>query len=726
MEMKQIAKTEGGYFGFHAQNVCQNEPALTDYKSKLRQKAETQIKAGEFGKADVAVQFNCNGNKVGIANFGMSTMLIENDVGVIVVRFSIFGSAVAEIRDFIKMGFYCLKDVLRNKDIHISNRGQAVLFSLEAFQGRYSSKIEDLCDMSMMGYSSVTVGVKKETASGYEIVKVNPKKALAAVDALARINMYYAPLEDVLAACLDMCAIGRMAGESTIDARKKPTQLVIVGIPGLERLQQIKLLSRQDLEIKIQWSEKIIGADFAPDRTSYRRKVVNMLGKYKIVPQDGDIKLSPEKGVHHFHGESWISKRKDEETQEVIKDIYVCDSLQRLRMQGVVRFMEWAKGISIMKDGDEIQKLTLLNNGEEVRRIEEVAVALDKGTGLVNAIRSIGREYQSATTAAAERERLIEVGANAMKLAPATKMAELAKIKANKKTVLDALTNKARVTFDAAEKILGKTISPEDRVRVIWAVVLENATNKATKKIEWHALGTLAQNLLNEEYLLWVLDAFKDDPRVQKCTWDKVHPVGIAKKMPLCALEMLNGKTVKLTNGEALFKGEPFLRGDDDLDGMFKLVVENKDGEVIVWATRDIKDLIVVPKGDPTKTIVKLRQVNGGDTTDNNNTVKAAMAADAVFLFKADINTPDNVIATMNNGVIKGIGKYNVPSSQAAKKPLCADIGSAYCGVMGTATYVEVIEYFDYQSGKPNNSGFIVLEHLRAATSTYKTAMQQQ
>lgn len=720
--MKQIEKAKGGYFGFHTQNVRQNESALTDYKSELRDKAEEQIKAGNFGKADVPVQFNCGGNKVGIANFGMSTMLIENDVGVIVVRFSIFGSAVAEIRDFIKMGFYCLEDVHAHSDIHISNRGKAVLFALETFQGRYSSKIEDLCDMSLMKYVSVTAGVEKE--SGYDIVRIDPKKALAAVEAVASINIYDTPLEDVLAACLDMCAIGRMAGESTIDARKKPTQLVIVGIPGLERLQQVKLLSRQDLEVKIQWSEKIIGEDFEPDRTSYRRKVVSTLGKYKIVPQDGSIKLSPEKGVHHFHGESWISKRKDEETQEEVKDIYICDSLQRLRMQGVIRLMEWAKGISTMKDGDEIQKLNLLNNGEEVRRIRRVATALDERTGLLNAIRVIGQEYQSATTAAAERERLIEVGANAMKLAPATKMAELAKIKENKKTVLDALTNKARVTFDAAEKILGKTISPEDRVRVIWQVVLRNA-KKTTGTIEWRALGTLAQNLLGEEYLLWVLDAFKDDPRVQKCTWDKVHPVGVAKEIPSCVLEMLNGKVVKITNGEALFKGEPFLRGDDDLNGMFKLVIENKDDKIIIWATRDIKDLIVVPKGDPTKTIVKLRQVNGGDTTDNTNIVKAAMAADRVLLFKADINTPDNVIATMNNGVVKKIGNYNVPSSQAAKKPLCADTGSAFCGVQGIATYVEVIEYFDYQNGKPNNSGFIVLENLRAADSCYKTAMQQ-
>lgn len=707
----------GCRYGFSSVNLKRGETALKDKMASLRKEAEAQIKVGHFGKAEVPVQFDCNGNKVGIANFGMSTMLIENDVGVIVVRFSTFSAAVAETRDFIKMGFACLSEVCRNGDVHISNRGKSVRLSLEAFQGKFSSQIEDLCDGNT-AYSSVTVGVKVETASGYKIVRVNPQKALCAIDALARMNVCDAPLEYILAACLDMCAIGRMAGESTIDARKKPTQLVIVGIPGLERLQQIKLLSRQDLAVKIQWSEKITGENCSFERISYRRKVVSTLGEYDIVRQgNGDIRLSSEKGESHLHGESWINNKRDIKTRERIKDIYVCDALQRLRMQGVSRLMSWAEDISTMKDGDDVQKLSLLGNGEEIRRIEEVATDLDKGTGLVAAIRAVGQEYQSATTAAAERERAIEAEANSLKLAPATKMAELDKVRQNKKTVLDALTNKARVVFNAAEAILGKTISPEDRVRVIWAVVLENAKKQGV--IEWRALGTLAQNLLGEEYLLWVLDAFRGDPRVQKCTWDKVHPVGIARKMPSDALEMLDGKTVKFVEGEALFKGEPFLRGDDELDGTFKIVVESKDGEVIIWATKDIKDLIVVPKGDPTKTIVKLRQ---GADAENMDITKAAMSADTVFLFKADAK--GNTIATMSDGVIKGVGYYNVPASQAAKKPLCADIGSAFCGVMGTATYVEVIEYFDYQSGKPNNSGFIVLEHLTPAENYFKAAMQ--
>lgn len=727
--MKKIKNIMGYRYGFSSNNLKKGKSVLEEKMSALRNKAEEQIKAGNFGKADVPVQFSCDGNKVGIANFGMSTMLIENDVGVIVVRFSVFGSAVAEIRDFIKMGFACLNDVCKDKNADIADRGKAVKLSLEAFQGRFSSKIKDLYDHNLKEYISVTAGVKAEIESGYEIVRVNPQKALCAIDKLARINIYCAPLEYVLAACLDMCAIGRMAGESTIDARKKPTQLVIVGVPGLERLQQIKLLSRQDLEVKIQWSEKITDEDSGLKQTSYRRKVVSTLGQYNIVRQDGDIRLTTERhekeeNESHFNGESWADSYFDEATgEEKIKKVYVCDPLQRLRMQSANRLMDWAEDIIAVKNGDEIQKLDLLDNGEEIQRIKRVAAALDKGTGLLAAIKAIGQEYQSATTAAAARENNLNNKSDLFKLAPATKMAKLAKIKANKKLILDALTNKARVTFDAAEKILGKTISPEDRIRVIWQVVLNNATNNGTNKVEWHTLGTLAQNLLGEEYLLWVLDAFRDDPRVQKCTWDKVHPVGIAR---MFALEMLDGKTVKFTDGEALFKGEAFLKGDDDLDGMFRLVVENKDGKVTVWATKDIKDFIVVPKGDPTKTIVKLRQSsNSKGAQENTDITKAAMAADAVFLFRADITTPDNIIATMNNGVIKGIGNYNVPSSQAAKKTLCADIRSEYCGVMGTATYVEVIEYVNYRNGDHNNSGFIVLEHLRAATSTYKMAMQQ-
>lgn len=715
--MKNIKNAIGHRYGFSGASLKKGEIALKSKMASLRKEAEAQIANGNFGKTDVPVAYQCGGDKVGIANFGMSTMLIESDVGVIVVRFSAFSAAVAEIRDFIKMGFACLSEVCRNEDVHISNRGVSVKLSLEAFQGKFSSRVKDLRDGST-GYSSVTVGVKTESASGYEIVRVNPQKALAAVDALAHINIYDTPLEYVLAACLDLCAVGRMAGESTIDARKKPTQLVIVGIPGLERLQQIKLLSRQDLEIKIQWSEKITGEDCSFERVSYRRKVVSTLGEYDIVKKGGDIQLSPEKGESHLHGESWVSSKKDIKTRERVKDIYVCDPLQRLRMQSADRLVSWAEDISAIKDGDDVQKLTLLGNGEEIRRIEKVTTALDEKTGLVAAIRAIGQEYQSATTAAAEREREIIAKANSLKLAPATRMAELEKAKQNKKIVLDALTNKARVTFDAAGDILGETISPEDRIRVIWQVVLDNATNKTTNKIEWCALGTLAQNLLGEEYLLWVLDAFKSDPRVQKCTWDKVHPVGIARKMPSDALEMLDGKAVKFTKGEALFKGEPFLKGDDELDGMFKIVVESKDGEVTIWATKDIKDLIVVPKGDRAKTIVKLRQGAGVDIT------KAAMSADTVFLFKAD-DKNNNVIATMNNGIVKGIGYYNVPASQAAKKPLCADIDAKQlCGVKGIVTYVEVIEYYNYQTGQQNNSGFIVLENLRPAEGCFKAVMQ--
>lgn len=702
-QLKDIKTIRGESFEFlyrSREKVCE---VLTTEMAQLRDASEEKIKAGEFGKADINVCFESTGTKVGIANFGMSTMLIENDVGVIVVAFSVFNAVVAEIRDFLQMGFTRLCDVYNATDVAIASRGKAVKLALETFQGNATDNRNDK-------YTSVTASVKVETKSGFEMVHVNPQRAMTAVDALLKINIYYTPLVRILAAALDMCAIGRMAGEQTIDARKKPTQLVIVGIPGLDRLKSIKLLGRQDLDVKIQWSQQIGG------KTSYDRKVVGTMMGCNIVPTKDTFCFQGEKETRG-EGESWKKLRFTDEDGRKHYTTFICDPWQRLRIRALHRLWAWAEDVIAIKNGADVQKLTKIGEDKEMKQIKEVK-KLDAKTGIFAAIKAIGQEYQSAVSAAQEREREVK---KKRELTPAQRESLMIQIGDNKKKVLDALSNKARVTFDMAEAILGEKISPEDRIRAVWAVVLENAT--VNGRINWQAIGTLAQNLLGEEYILWVLDALKDDPRVQHCTWDRLKPVGIATRVPIQAILSLDGKKVKLTKGEALLKGKPFLAGDEDLEGEFDIKVEkNDDGDVVIWATKDIRELIVVPKGDPTKVIVKLRQQSGDDTTKNEDIVMAAMTADTVFLFKADAKN-NCVVGVRNDNTIKGVGYYNVAASAAARKLLCSDT-EQFCGVQGTATYFEVLRYKDFQTGVVNNSAFLIVEGVTPALSHIRAAVQ--
>jgi len=728
--MKKINAVKSNMsLAFNDRNIQKGGIALQSAVKDIKDAARDMLEEG-LVKGPIDVLWQNNGKYVGAANFAMSTMLVENDVGVIVVSFSGFNSCIADLRYLQQKGYNTFAAAEKSDNPCDKEKARTVRLFLETFQGKFDFMMRNKSYREVKTYVSLTDSGTVE--NGYKIVDVNPINSVAAVDKICKLQIERVNFNALLQACLDMAAIARQSGESTIDTRKKPVLIVIAGIPGLKTLQtNVKYMSRDDIRLEVNWDEEIRVGN---EKVAGERDVRLIVNDHDIIRRNqksGKVVYDKDDNPHTCDfaakevggadGASWQESIVSKNNKVLRKVLHMCDVTQRLRIGLFKTFSDWAKDIATEFQGNDIQKLS----DKMMDNIQAAVTRYDscKGfkVGIVKAMTIIGQEYQSAVADSSTKVRQIEKEGRRVGKPKIEIKGEVAQEKEKLSRILKRLSNKARVTFSAAEKILSAlnhrkiTISAADRIRVIWAAVLENAKNEKGG-IEWKHLGTLAQNLLEPEYLLWVLDTFKDNDMVPKQTKDRLVAVGDWRNAPAEELQIFDGKKLPFKNGEFIVNGRVILECKGAaLDGEFTVKVEQDDnGNVSLFATHDIADLVVVPEPDKNQVIVKLTATTE-DVNEMAAIAKAAIDAETVFLFKGK-RGQGCPIGVYNGDTIKTIGLFNVPAAAVAMEPLnIAYNDTVKCGIKGTVVETTVFEYYD-KTGRKASSAFLTVDVEGPAT----------
>lgn len=706
--------------------------AIADFRNNTVKTAEALLAKGFVKGSDIRSPWNGVGSFVGAANFGMVTTMIEDSVGVVINSFSGFGSSIIDLRYLIRHGFETFGQVSSKGKAADKARAENVRLFLETFQGKFDCANRSNT-FNIKIYESVTA--TSEEAGGYRLVDVDPIKANEVIKQLLRLDVEKVKLTELLAACEDMAAVTRQSAECTIDTYKKPVLIVIAGVPGLAALKKgVKYMSHDKMEIAVNWGRPVYEGDtiispsgsvnlLVNDRLIVRRKGDKL---YSPIVVDGNGMPETCFFDHHDLGSkgSYQIDITDKNNKLLYKELHLCDINQRVRLQLFQQFATWLKPIVSADMAQSMLPVELKKIGEVVRRYNKAG---NYNIGLLNAIRAIGEEYLSAHSASvsAQAEKTSSGLLNGK--SKIVLKDEIDQEKAEGSAILDALTNKARVTFDQAERILSDrshqhvVISPADRVRIVWKVVLENATRDGI--VAWKELGTLAQNLLGPEYMLWVLDAFKGqttddngntvdfDMLVPKYTRDRIRPVGILSDATVEELLELDGVTVPFTAGFAVDEdGNAFFESKVALDGNFVVRVEqDENGRVTLFATHDIASLVVVPKGDPSKVCVKLC---AADTETIDKIAQMTNTADTVLLSRG------NKLAVYGENGLTVVGQYIVPKFEAATMVLNIDYNkeSNNVGVKGTVNFYKTFDYFNSSKDRWESSAFLIVNIDAPAT----------
>lgn len=767
MKLKEINKSAAqiiSRYGFGIDCVNEDAKAITKLLIDLQRLADDGIAAGET-RGKIPVQWQHNGKFVGMANFAMSTILVQDDVGVVIVSFSGFASCIVDLRRILKVsakkGWKTLADVERFGTYIAKARANSVRMFLETFQGMYDDSITEKAAPTVMAYTleykADELPVKDgEKVGGYEIETITPIKASEIVYSINNMIIEETPIADLLKACEDMAGSVRQAGESTIDTRKKPVLIVIAGIPGLETLKRdVKYMSRENIELKICWA---------------REGVKNELG---VVAKFGDVRVL-------LNGRDVVKTRLDGDKEVLVKDdfdgainayfddeklggidscnswqepiiredkivnrvLHICDVAHMARMalfRQATAFLEEQVANRYSVD-DNIQNLW-----EIPKEKERIAAAVKRfnfspngsDVGLITAIRDLGQKYLSCMNASINEIDDIETVNRLYKVDKNTTITLVKKAKEDRSVILESFANEARLIFEAAEKTIGKIIPAADRVRLIWHVVIENARDKETKKVAWERLGNLAQNLLDPEYMLWTLDTFSKEnvgeiaELVPKVVRFAVQPFGVFADATAEELLQFDGLEVAFAKGEAIDEGEVFLVGKTDCSGKFKIVAEEIDGNIKLWATKTIKEMVVVPDPQFDKRVVKL--VSNCGISEMEEIAKATMDATEIYILRDKhfgdgfrIGTCDggDVVTLLNNALV------NLPNSVAGLKAFNIDYRNENkLGVKGTVTFYKTFQYDTNEKGETETkaSGFLVLENVMPVTASImieKTVVQ--
>ena len=686
----------------------------------IRTLAQAEIDKGEV-KGTVMSPWLANGKYAGYANFMLQTSLINNDVGIVVNSYSGFNSCLVDINRLLKKGYHTLFETAGSKrDVAAAT---TVTLFLETFQGKYNFSKDDIKRVAI-GYETVTDS--GEEAVGYRIVDIDPQKATEIIRRITDVDIRNTPLTDLREFCLDMAAFARQAGENTIDTRKKPVLIVITGIPGLDDLKQfVQYMSHQDYEFKICWDEN--GASQNGYRISKERGIRLLMNDKDIVKREkienGDKvyyrTVTDKQGnpVQCYLEDERIGGAYGESYQRVIKadgkvigkKLFMCDVPHKLWKVLARRFKNFLEGISVRFNGADIQKML----DQEMRQIIFVATKYNNVNGfktfITDVIEGIKQEYQSAFSASEATQADIKKQGKESNLAKELIKDLIDNEKAELSEILRRLQNKTRVAFNTLEAIMsqqtGKTvvISPADRVRLIWKVVLDNATVNGV--INWKKVSALPQTLLEPEYLLWVLDAFKGtefETLIPRQTKDKIHLEGTFKDMTPEEVAELNGLKVPFVDGEFVFEGETKLSCKVPLNGTFDIKVD-EDG---IFAMHDIESLVVVPPADNKVAIVKL---TSGDTESIRSITQAAMDANEVWFVKGE-KGKGNPIAIVNDQDVKIVGTYLLHFSKVATNMFNIDYASnKNNGLKGIVNFYKPFDYRD-RAGNWQSTAFLAID----------------
>ena len=701
----------------------------------IKKDAEEQLNNGEV-KGTVMSPWHAKGEYMGWANFLTQTALIENDIGVIVNSFSGFNSCLVDINTLTKRGFKNFAEVFKTGKEKDIARAETIQLFFETFQGKYDNEIGEQILQVTVGYKSITNSGLEE--SGYEIVDIDPGKGEEIVKQILGLNVKEASFEEIRQACLDMAAFSRQAGENTIDTRKKPVLIVIVGIPRLDVLKKnVSYMGKQDTEFKICWDEKgVTRYDGQP--LSTERGIRLLLNGFDVVQE---VEIAPftskvvtdalgrpnqcylqDKRLGGKHFKSWQEDIMLG-AKPIRKKLHVCDTPQKVWRILAEPYVTWLGDIAIRFNGDDIQKMWAVEY-KKIRKVGEAHQSYqfpnDKAFEFKTAevIQDLKEELQTAFSASTAKQREIADEGFVKGLGKDLIKDQVDAEKRSLAEIVGRIQNKARVMFDTLEKVMSEVtktkvvISPADRIRLIWNSILKKENGD---KVNWKAVSSLAQTLLEPEYLLWVLDAFKGkatingkevdlDDLIPKFTRDKLRLEGTFKDMTPEEVQRLDGYKLPFENGEFVFEGEVKLSCDVPLKGTFDIKVE--DGNV--FAMHDIASLIVVPDADHKQVIVKLTSADNPEEIQKIS--KATMDAGEVWLVKGK-KGGGNIIAIPNeDGSVETVGTYLLNDAAIATQMFNIKYGSKKRnGLKGTACFYRPLEYKD-KTEKWRSTAFLAID----------------
>lgn len=700
----------------------------------IKEDAAEQLNNGEV-KGTVVSPWYAHGEYCGWANFLTQTALIENDIGVIVNSFSGFNSSLVNINCLLKRGFKNFDEVRKTGKERDIARAQSIILFFETFQGHYDGTLKEQILKVTVGYKSVTDSGVKE--SGYKVVNIDPTKGQEILNRILGLDVKKASLEELKEACLDMAAFSRQAGENTIDTRKKPVLIVIVGIPRLDVLKNnVSYMGKQDTEFKICWDEKGVST-YDGQPLSVERGIRLLLNGFDVV-QEVNMGAGLTKVVTDTLGrpnqcylqDKRLGGEHFESYQEKIvlrggvkrMKLHLCDTPQVVWRILAGQYVPWLKDIAVRFNGDDIQKMF----AAEFKRIREVGKkyqsyrfptkkVFDFKTKEV--IEDLKEELLTAFNASAAEQKKIEFNGSTDGLSKELIGDQVDNEKRDLAEIVLRLQNKARVMFDTLEKVMSKTtnkkvvISPADRIRLIWNTVLKEHNGQ----INWKQVSSLPQTLLEPEYLLWVLDAFKGkaeingkeidfDALIPKFTRDKLRLEGTFKDMSPEEVQRLDGYKLQFKNGEFAFEGETKLSCEEPLTGIFDIKVV--DGEVFAW--HDVASLVTVPEADHKQVIVKLTSEDTPDAIQNIS--KTAMDAKEVWLIKGKKGGGNAIVMPNEDGSVEKVGTYLLNDAAISTQMLNIKYGDTKKnGLKGTVSFYKPLDYKSNE-GQLRSTAFLAID----------------
>lgn len=644
-----------------------------------RNDAVTAIENEEF-KAETKSIWTLPGKFNGIAQFLHRTIAVANEVGVVITAFNAWVTVQIAAKILIDAGFETVSEAEKSTDKMFAILAGTIRLLFES----HARQMEEMGIIRPRAkghsYKSPIETGKKQR--GWKIVKISSKISREIEQSICAIDetLY---LDEVYQISLDQSSNKRLSGELTIDSDKKPSPLVIAGILGLSALSEIKQIGKQKMEVRVEWN----GTPDVAHRDSvllYSDKTAND----NVIGLNGSYDL-------------FDPKSRDKNNKH---EVQLLDFVQMLRTAPFQRLLTWTKQIGHLFE-DNIQQLPQ----EELTKIADCATKYNK-TGILTALEALKQEWQTATsTSRAEIKKASKIK-NLLRRQNAEKRA-----KADRKFQLDALSNKARLTFEKA----GVSDAAE-RIRLVWAVTLNDNKKAHGGQVSWAELSDIAESLLPEEFAVWFYDFMGttgDD--VKNVTRDVVKPCGVLKFATEEQLNKLNGCKVKFQKGVAYNSGKPFMYSNVPLDGIFDVKVE--DGKM--FAEHDIVSLVEVPTATTTNNFVKLQSVKTEE--EIKKIAEAVMAADEVFVAKGE----SNPLYSVSNGKYSKVANYVCPKESVSK---CANMALnvswtntvQHPGLCGKAAFVKVHQYQD-KKGLFWFTAFAVLEDCRPATYSELVAATQ-
>ena len=668
------------------------------------------IERGDF-KAQIDALWKLDGKFNGFSAFMHYDLAVTYEVGQVITAFNVWITVQICAEMLIRNGYETVEAAVASPNKMCNYVANSIANFMRIYRRNLRDALGDAAtDIAQAEGRSYKSPIKKDGAKdGWTVIRISSKvsreieKQILALD-----DVLY--LDELYQVALDQSSNKRLSGELTIDTTKKPSILVITGILGLLAMQDIKQIGKGNMEVAFAWNdikqdEDVITPKGHP-RLLYKGEdiVTSEYGgqKYGFIPTldckpcDFDDRRVGGKG-------SWYEEKKNGDVC-----LQFCDYVQILKRPLFQMLCEWTDRMGNKFTEENVRRLS----ETELNKIFTTAERF-KETGVVNALVSLKGEWQTATNTARKEEEAAAKWWNQTR-----KINALEQAKADKRMQMSALSNKARLTFAAAEEINGVKISAADKMRLLWAAVLGNNEDD----IKWESISGIVTSLLPAEFALWLIDAFGNEQGSKTVTRDKLTVCGPLKSATDKQLLRLDGCKMKFVDSIAYLNEKAIAyAATEGLDGVHTVRAISEDGTTKLFVEIPLVDLIEVPEVDITQNFIKLQATK--NEKDIKDVVNKMMTADEVFVAQG----VGNPLCTIDNaGQITKIGSYlclTEKQSPVANRVFNIDWHNkqGHPGVCGKPAFVKIHEYVDTKK-QHCWTAFAVLEECRPAL--YKELLQ--